>query len=132
MDVLKAVALIAFGAVFLYASAAELRTFVRLRRRGVRTTGVVVGHADRGGPGTMQRSGVFEFVTETGQVVRSSSSASTPRGPKVGKRIPVVYDPAAPHRTAERPGVIAVKAALLPLIAAVGAALVVYGLTFLA
>jgi hypothetical protein len=132
MDYLKAAALIAFGSIILWSCWVELRTWARLRRRGVRTTATVVGHRDAGGPGTMQRSGVFEFTTEAGQVIRSASSASTPRGPKPGSRVPIVYDPADPHRTAERRGVIAVKMVLFAPLFALGAGLVVFGLTFLA
>ncbi|TDC97496.1 DUF3592 domain-containing protein [Actinomadura sp. 7K507] len=132
MDLVKAVALIALGSALLWGCGVEVLAWSRRRRRGVRTVGTVVGHRSAGSPGTMQRSGVFEFTTENGQVVQASSSLSTPRGPKIGTRIPVVYDPADPAGTADRPGVLAFKmVALLPVMLAIGTALAVYGITFL-
>lgn len=134
MDVVKAVIALGLGLVSLWATRTEIVTLLRLRRRGVRTTAVVVGHAAAGAasPGTMQRAGVFEFTTETGEVVRATSSASTPRGPKVGRRIPVVYDPADPQGTAERPGVVGLKVAMVPFMLAVGVFLIYLGVTTLA
>ncbi|MGP4028510.1 hypothetical protein [Actinomadura sp. 3N407] len=134
MDFVKAAALIAVGSGLLWGCWVEVLAWSRRRRRGVRTTGVVVGHRTpaAASPGTMQRSGVFEFTTEDGRAVQATSSLSTPRGPRIGARIPVVYDPADPAGTADRPGVLAFKMiALLPLMLVIGAALVVYGVTFL-
>ena len=80
----------------------------------------------------MQRSGVFEFMTEDGQVIQATSSLSTPRGPRIGTRIPIVYDPADPAGTADRPGVLTFKmVAVVPIMLAIGTALVIYGVTFL-
>ncbi|XRQ15668.1 DUF3592 domain-containing protein [Actinomadura welshii] len=133
MDVVKAVIAIALGLTVLWATRNEAVTLLRLRRGGVRTTAVVVGHRTAGAaaPGTRQRSAVFEFTTGTGEVIRSAGSASTPRGPRAGTRIPVVYDPADPRGTAERPGVIGVKVALLPFMLALGVFLVYVGVTAL-
>lgn len=131
MDAVKAVIAIGIGAALLWGCRNEIVTLLRLRRRGVRTTAVVVGHSTPGmaNPGTMQRAGVFEFTTEAGEVIRATSSASTPRGPKVGRRIPIVYDPADPRGTAERPGVIALKVALVPPVGALGIFLICLGAT---
>lgn len=135
VDFVKAAALIAVGSALLWGCWVEILAWSRRRRRGVRTIGIVVGHRTpaSANPGTMQRSGVFEFTTEDGQVVQATSSLSTPRGPRIGTQIPVVYDPADPVGTADRPGVLAFKmVALLPVMLAIGTALVIYGVTFLA
>jgi hypothetical protein len=97
-------------------------------------TGVIVGHADPGtalDPGTVGRSAIVEFTTEDGTVVRSTSSAWSFPGPKVGTRVPVTYDPARPHDSAERSGVLSLKVVLSPLLVALGLGLAIYGLTFL-
>lgn len=71
-------------------------------------------------------------MTEDGQVVQATSSLSTPRGPKIGTRIPIVYDPADPAGSADRPGVLTFKiVALLPVMLAIGTALIIYGVTLL-
>ncbi|HEY8481545.1 MAG TPA: DUF3592 domain-containing protein [Spirillospora sp.] len=129
MDVVKAIVLIVLGLLMLWGCGSELVTLLRLRRRGIRTTGVVVGHSTPGmaSPGSMQRAGVFEFRTQSGELVRKTSAASTPRGPKVGKQIPVIYDPADPWGTAERPGVVAIKTVLLPLMMVLGVFLICLG-----
>jgi hypothetical protein len=51
--------------------------------------------------------------------------------PRIGRRIPVAYDPHDPQGTAERAGVRAVKALLSPLLIAFGLGLGIFGLTFL-
>jgi Protein of unknown function (DUF3592) len=134
MNAVKALALLGVGLVIVYGGAAELVGWFRARRRFRQVTGVIVGHADPGtavGPGTVSRSAVFEFTTEDGRVVRAVSSAWSFPGPKVGTRVRVAYDPADPHRSAERAGVGALKIALSPLLIALGLGLAIYGLTFL-
>ncbi|MFG2089940.1 MULTISPECIES: DUF3592 domain-containing protein [unclassified Spirillospora] len=134
MDFVKAAALIALGSGLLWGGWVEVLAWSRRHRRGVRTVAIVVGHRSpvTASPGTMQRSGVFEFRTEDGQVVQATSSLSSPRGPKVGTRIPIVYDPADPAGSADRPGVLTFKiVAVVPVMLAIGTALIIYGATFL-
>jgi uncharacterized protein DUF3592 len=130
----KALPLILVGLVIVYAGMAELLGWFRARRRLRRVTGVVVGHTDPGtalDPGTAGRAAIVEFTTEDGSVVRSTSSAWSFPGPKVGTRVPVTYDPARPRDSAERTGVLSLKVILSPLLVALGLGLAIFGLTFL-
>jgi hypothetical protein len=91
----------------------------------------IVGRHEPGwvNPGHRGRSAVFRFTTADGRVVDAVSSASTFPEPKVGRRIPVTYDPADPRRSAERVGVLAVKLVLSPLLIVGGRVLAGFGVT---
>lgn len=130
----KALVFIVLGLVILYGSLSELRIWLRMRRRVRRAAGVIVGVKEETILGDRPMRGyaaVFRFVTEDGAVVEAVSSAASSPGPRVGRRITVVYDPADPHRTAERAGVWKLKVVLIPLLLVLGVGLVVFGLTFL-
>lgn len=89
---------IAFGLLLLHGGLSEWISWLRARRRMRRVTGVFVGRTDAASvPGRAQRSGVFQFTTEDGRVFTGTSSFSSPRGPRVGKRVTIVYDPADPE-----------------------------------
>jgi len=88
---------IAFGILLVYGGMAELIPWLRARHRIRRATGVFVDRANAlAMPGRAQRSGIFQFTTEDGRVFTGKSSFSSPRGPRVGKRVTIVYDPARP------------------------------------
>jgi hypothetical protein len=125
--------LIAVGLAVVYGGMAELAGWWRSRHRRRRVTAVIVGLHEPAAvnPGSRARSPVFRFTTEEGQVIDAVSSAWTFPEPKVGRHIPVTYDPADPQRSAERVGVQAFKLVLSPLLMAGGLALAIFGLTFL-
>jgi uncharacterized protein DUF3592 len=125
--------LIAIGLAIVYGGMAELVGWWRSRHRRRRVTAVIIGLHEpvAVNPGSRGRSPVFRFTTEGGQVIDAVSSAWTFPEPKVGRHIPVTYDPADPQRSAERVGVRAFKLVLSPLLIAGGLALAVFGLTFL-
>lgn len=88
---------IALGLLAVYGGLSEWISWLRARRRIRRVTGVFVGRTDATSvPGRAQRSGVFQFTTEDGRVFTGTSSFSSPRGPRVGKQVTIVYDPADP------------------------------------
>lgn len=130
---IKAVAMFAVGSVFVYGGVAEVVRWILARRRLVRTTATIVGSHQPGGvdPGSRGYAAVFEFTTQDGHVVRTSSSVYTFPGPKVGRRVVVTYDPTDPLYTTERPGARAVKLVLAPLVAGVGGFVVWLGTTYL-
>ncbi|WP_298332003.1 DUF3592 domain-containing protein [Haloactinopolyspora sp.] len=104
----------------------EVVTRVRLTRRMLRADGVFVGRDDVLGPGgasTRSRVGRFEFTTAQGQQIEASSSLYSFPGPKPGKPVTVIYDPARPEASAERLGVHRLQMwAIGPLLIAVGIA----------
>lgn len=117
---------VAVGLVVVYGSASELVGWFRARRRLRRVPGVIVGDVDASHrPGLRQRAGRFRFTTEDGQVITGVSSASTPRGPRVGKRVTIEYDPARPQ-DADIAGVKTFKLLLAPLLLIGGLALVFF------
>lgn len=125
---------IVFGLIVIYGACSELIGWLRSRRRLVRTMGVVVAHVDPGAavsPGSVSRSAAFEFQTETGRSVRAVSSAWSYPGPRLGRHIPVRYDPRRPATSAERAGVLAIKVLLTPLLLGLGGAFVGYGVMLL-
>jgi len=125
--------LIAVGLGIVYGGMAELVGWWRSRHRRRRVTAVIVGLHEPAAvsPGSLARSPVFRFTIEEGQVIEAVSSAWTFPTPKVGRHIPVTYDPVDPQRNAERVGVQAFKLVLSPLLMAGGIALAIFGLTFL-
>jgi hypothetical protein len=125
---------IVFGLVVIYGAWSELIGWLRSRRRLIRVTGVVVGHVDPGAavpPGSVSRSAAFEFQTETGRRIRAVSSAWSYPGPRIGRPIPIRYDPRKPASSAERAGVLTIKLLLTPVLLAVGTVFVGYGITLL-
>jgi Protein of unknown function (DUF3592) len=124
--------LIAVGLAIVYACVAEVTGWLRSRHRRRRVIAVIVGLHEPAAvnPGSWGRSPVFRFTTEEGQVIDAVSSAWTFPEPKVGRHIPVTYDPTDPQRSAERIGVQAFKLVLSPLLMAGGMALAIFGLTF--
>jgi Protein of unknown function (DUF3592) len=124
---------IACGLAFAYGGLAELVGWLRRRARLRRTTAVIVGLHEPiwGNPGSRGRSPVFRFTTQDGRVIDAVSSASTFPEPKVGRRIPIAYDPADPQRTAERIGVRTFKLFLSPVLIAGGLAFAFFGVTLL-
>ena len=129
----RGLVLIAVGLAVVYGGMAELAGWWRSRHRRRRVTAVIVGLHEPGAvnPGSRARSPLFRFTTEEGQVIDAVSSAWTFPEPKVGRHIPVTYDPADPQRSAERVGVRAFKLVLSPLLMAGSLALAIFGLTFL-
>lgn len=123
---------VTIGLALAYGGVAELVGWVRSYRRRVRVTAEIVGRHEPGwlNPSYRGRSPVFRFTTQDGQVVDAVSSASTFPEPKVGRRVPVTYDPTDPQRSAERVGVLTFKVVVLsPLLIAGGAVLAGFGLT---
>lgn len=117
---------IGLGLMLVYGGLAEWVSWLRARRRSRRVTGVFVGSMDATPiPGRAQRSGTFQFTTEDGQVFTGTSSFSSPRGPRVGKRVTIVYDPADPEE-ADVAWVKTFKLVLSPVLALVGL-VIVYG-----
>jgi hypothetical protein len=101
---------------------------LRLQSRMLRASGVFVGRDEvlgPGGPSTTSRVGRFRFTTQQGRPVEASSSLYSFPGPKPGRSVTVIYDPAHPEDTAERLGVHYLQLlAVGPLLMAVGAAVV--------
>ncbi|GAA3944222.1 hypothetical protein GCM10023085_27780 [Actinomadura viridis] len=101
---------------------------LRLQRRARRARGVFVAREDvlhPGGPAVRTRAARFRFTTENGQVVERVSALTSFPGPKPGRSVDVVYDPARPQATAER---VRVHQALLligPLLAVAGVVLLI-------
>ncbi|MEU8801513.1 DUF3592 domain-containing protein [Spirillospora sp. NPDC048819] len=99
---------------------------LRLQSRMVRAAGVFVGRDDvmgPGGPSTASRVGRFRFTTAQGRPVEATSSLYSFPGPKPGRSVTVIYDPARPEDTAERLGVHYLQlVAIGPLLMAVGVA----------
>ncbi|GAA4066123.1 DUF3592 domain-containing protein [Actinomadura miaoliensis] len=120
-----------FGLFVCGAGVWSLAERVRLQLRGARAPGVIVGRADAAGtaPGIAGRSGMFRFRTPDGREIEVTSSVYSFPGPRPGKRITVVYDPARPYRGAERAGVhLVLMLAVYPLVVAIGAAIAVAAL----
>jgi hypothetical protein len=128
---LKALIGLTFGLLFCGAGLKELVDRIRLQRRGRRVPGVIVGRVDAGAhsPGIASRSGVFRFTTVDGQEIEATSAVHSFPGPRPGRRITVVYDPARPHRSAERAGMhLVIMLGVAPLVIAIGLAIAVAAL----
>ncbi|HVX42921.1 MAG TPA: DUF3592 domain-containing protein [Mycobacteriales bacterium] len=126
------IVVILIGLVVVHGAGSELLDWLRSRRRLVRTRAVVVGHADPGAavsPGIVARSAEVEFSTESGERIRTVSSAWSYPGPRVGRQINIRYDPRNPRRSAERSGVIVIKLLLMPPLLVFGGWLIAYGIT---
>ncbi|MFC9972684.1 DUF3592 domain-containing protein [Spirillospora sp. NPDC127200] len=121
---------VAFGAFIVVQSVRELARRLRLHFRGARAPGTIVGRVEVPGTGrSTGRSGIFRFTTERNETIEARSSAYTPRGPRPGKPVTVVYDPDRPDRGAERLGVhLVLMAAVLPLLIVVGIAVIALNL----
>ena len=130
---LKALPVVLIGLAIAYGGVAELMTWLRSRHRLRRVTAVIVDlhHPTAAGPGNLARSPVFRFTTDDGQVIDAISSAWTFPVPKIGRRIPVTYDPVHPQGSAEWVGVQTFKLILSPLLIAFGLGFAIFGLTFL-
>ncbi|MES9543165.1 DUF3592 domain-containing protein [Actinomadura sp. NPDC000600] len=117
---------VALGVAVFCGGVYELVTRLRLQGRMARAEGVFVGRDDvmgPGGPSTRSRVGRFRFTTPQGRPVEASSSLHSFPGPKPGKPVTVVYDPARPEDTAERLGVHYLQLfAIGPLVMAIGIA----------
>lgn len=111
---------IAFGLLLVHGGLSEWISWLRARRRIRRVTGVFVSRTDATPvPGRAQRSGVFQFTTEDGRVLTGTSSFSSPRGPRVGKQVTIVYDPADPEE-ADVAWVKTLKLVISPVLVLVG------------
>ncbi|TDD87999.1 hypothetical protein E1293_07210 [Actinomadura darangshiensis] len=127
MDYLDAIFWIGAGGFIIFITLAVWYRWLRMRNRGIRTTGVIVGLAtpDR-------RSKVFEFVTADGAVIRSKSSLSAFYSSKVGTRIDITYHPDDPLESADRPGALFVACLLItPIGLMIGFAQLLYGIDLL-
>ncbi|RDI53284.1 DUF3592 domain-containing protein [Nocardia mexicana] len=119
MHIFQGVLACVSGLVVVFSVVAETSDWLRRRSRLRRATAIVVGQRDSGAaaPGHLARSAVFEFRTDRGVVVRTTSSFYAGRGPKVGRRLPILYDPDNPYGFSERRGVLVGKAVLaLPML----------------
>lgn len=117
---------VVFSLIVVYGGAFELFRWLRARRRLRRVPGVIIGTVnDSPAPATRRRAGRFRFTTEDGRVITSVSSASTPRGPRVGKQVTIEYDPARPY-DADIAGVKTLKLVLSPVLIIGGLALAYY------
>jgi hypothetical protein len=128
------IAMVVLGLFFVYAGMTELVGWIRSRRRRIRVTAVIVGGHEPAwmNPGHRGRSAVFRFTTVDGQVIDAVSSATTFPEPKMGRHIPVTYDPTNPRRSAERVGVMWFKIVVFsPLLIAGGLVLAGFGVTFI-
>ncbi|MEV5829903.1 DUF3592 domain-containing protein [Spirillospora sp. NPDC052242] len=126
MDLLVAAFCALPGAAALGCAGAVLRERARMRGRWRRTTGVIVGHRKIASPGESPTyAPVFRFTAEDGRTVQAAGSVSTAWRRGAGRRIPVVYDPADPEGTADRPGGLRAQLALAPVLLAVGAGLLI-------
>ncbi|MQY03840.1 DUF3592 domain-containing protein [Actinomadura macrotermitis] len=97
-----------FGGAFALGGVKEIADRVRLQRRSRRARGVFVAREEVGSvahPGVRSRAVRFRFSTETGRVVERTSALTSFPGPRPGREVTVVYDPARPESTAERAGV---------------------------
>ncbi|GAA2421128.1 hypothetical protein GCM10010191_35640 [Actinomadura vinacea] len=123
---------IAVGLAFIVGGLRELAGRIRMQRRMRRAPGVFVGRAEVGhmsGPGVRSRAGRFRFTTEAGQVVERMSALSSFPGPKPGRSLTVVYDPARPGSTAERAWVhLALLLVFSPVAIALGTFIVIRSL----
>ncbi|WP_018655756.1 DUF3592 domain-containing protein [Actinomadura flavalba] len=118
------------AALFLWATFSLVKDALA-HRRLVRTRGVFVGRTDAAGtrPGVAARSGRFRFTTEQGRTVEATSRFYSFPGPRPGRPVTVIYDPARPEATAERLGVHwALLLVFGPAVAAVGVAMMTLGL----
>jgi hypothetical protein len=132
-SMLKALPVVLVGIAIAYGGVAELMIWLRSRHRLRRVTAMIVDlHTPAAvGPGHLGRSPVFRFMTDDGQVIDAVSSAWAFPVPKIGRRIPVTYDPVDPQGSAEWVGIQIFKLILSPLLIAFGLGFAVFGLTFL-
>ncbi|GAA1561531.1 hypothetical protein GCM10009678_50490 [Actinomadura kijaniata] len=121
---------VAFGAFVVVQGVRAMVEYLRLHLRGERVPGVIVGSRDApGSPGVRRRAGVFRFTTRQGQTIERRSATYSPRGPRPGTAVTVVYDPARPEKRAERAGItLLMVTALTPLMIAVGIAIILLNL----
>ncbi|WP_158079097.1 DUF3592 domain-containing protein [Actinomadura sp. CNU-125] len=125
MDVL----LVFLGILFLLAFWAVLRRDTRIRTRGRRTTGVIVGHkAIKDSETGTTYAAVFRFTTEDGRTVEAVSTLSTSWRRGIGREVALIYDPADPEGTADRPGSHRLNLVFIPTLLAWGTGLTAIGL----
>ena len=84
------------GAGFIIVSSLFLFRIRAIRRGGVRTQGTVVDKRSDVSGGSY--APVIRFATQDGRTVEFVSNMYTPFVPKVGKQVPVVYQPSKPER----------------------------------
>lgn len=114
-----------FGVFVLIVLLTHFVTLLRRRSRSVRVPGVFVATRDARGelgqsPSVHKRAAYFRFTTLDGRVVQAESRVQSFPGPKPGKRVMVMYDPARPYK-AETTGRFAATLGLfLPLGIALG------------
>ncbi|MGH9211420.1 MAG: DUF3592 domain-containing protein [Acidimicrobiales bacterium] len=104
----QAAVVVVFGLLVAWAGGVELWRYLRSRRRLQRTSGIIVGLVEVGGmfrAGSKMFAARIRFTTHDGRVVETTSAAKSYPAPRVGRQVPVVYDPADPAATAERAGV---------------------------
>jgi Protein of unknown function (DUF3592) len=95
--------LLMLGAIFTGKSAVSLRKIGRLRRRGVATTGRIVGQQESvaafsPGTGSIMHAPVVRFTTQTGQVVQVAPAVRISHSTFIpGRPVTVHYDPARPN-----------------------------------
>jgi hypothetical protein len=118
------------GLLIGWGGGSELLGWWRARHRVLKTVGVVVGRVEvlGQGAGVHNRAGCFRFTTAEGIVVEAVSARYSFPGPRPGKRVAIVYDPADPHGTAELAGTRAFKLALSPALIAGGMVLAGFSL----
>jgi hypothetical protein len=129
-----AVAVQIVGTVLVIAGVVSTRQLLRSRRRLERTTGVIVGDAPHtgGSLGTApMRSARLRFTTRQGRVVERVSDVHSSWGPRIGKEVTVIYDPADPDGTGDTVGAWRFKVALTPVILLIGIGMVVLGTVLL-
>ncbi|MBE1536090.1 DUF3592 domain-containing protein [Actinomadura algeriensis] len=120
--------LVFLGMLFLFAFWAVLQRHVRIRTRGRRTIGVIVGHkAIKDSDTGTTYAAIFRFGTEDGRTVEAVSTLSTSWRRGVGREVPLIYDPADPEGTADRPGTHRLDLVFIPMLLVCGAGLTIYG-----
>lgn len=119
------------GYIFVASAWALIQKIVR-RRRYQRVPGVIIGRRDARGeqgmsPATHKRAAIFRFTTADGRVIETESDVQSFPGPKPGKRVTVIYDPRDPY-DAETTGRLTIILILMPVVMAIGLAIVIAAL----
>src|SRR5215813_10549630 len=128
------VILIIFGGMMAWIGGLWLRRQIRLRRKGVRVMGTVTRtEEERSNQGTISYKPVVRFHTQAGEEIETATKVGTPwAGRRVGKVVPVIYDPARPTLAEiDTPGGRGVLTGCGLVMFPVGVALVVVGIVLL-
>jgi len=133
---IRAIIGVAVGLVIIWGGGSELLAWWRARRRLQRVTGVIVAREEfrdialsGQGPLVRSRAARFRFSTDEGQLIEAVSAKSSFLGPRPGKQVSVLYDPADPQNSAEIAGVMTLKVLLSPALIVGGAILAGFSLT---